>query len=319
MDKRVRRAAFGYALLVAFLGALLIGCSAEVRTERTHAEESELARARAAYTQAAADPAVSSHAPGALAEAQRALQQAETATDLGEQAHLAYVAQRRAEIARAQARQRLAEQEIETLMRQRAARTGAQAPAAETRAAAPSDAQSEALRAHTQAQEARDAALAAQLAGQQAAPATTPISPELQRLETDLAALEVKAEETPRGLVLTLADDAFRDDGVQPAPTMAAKLDPLITFLRSRPERQVLVEGHTDDQAPLAESLRLSQARAESVRALLVAGGIGGYRIQARGYGPDFPVASNETPKGQARNRRVELIVVSGNEAEPQP
>jgi outer membrane protein OmpA-like peptidoglycan-associated protein len=53
--------------------------------------------------------------------------------------------------------------------------------------------------------------------------------------------------------------------------------------------------------------MRLSQARAESVQTFLIQNGVSTDRLQARGYGPDNPIDSNNTRDGRARNRRVEL------------
>jgi outer membrane protein OmpA-like peptidoglycan-associated protein len=55
--------------------------------------------------------------------------------------------------------------------------------------------------------------------------------------------------------------------------------------------------------------MRLSLARAESVRTFLVNNGVSPDRIRALGRGPDEPIAENRTAEGRANNRRVEIIV----------
>ena len=57
--------------------------------------------------------------------------------------------------------------------------------------------------------------------------------------------------------------------------------------------------------------MRLSQRRAEAVRDYLVAKGISPARLEAIGYGPTKPVASNKTTKGKALNRRTEFKVIA--------
>lgn len=313
MDKTVAGRVLGHAIpasvLALALAAMLNACTSNVHTGDAG---TELAHARDAYAQAAADPSVAFHAGTALAEAKRALMRAEAAAasdaDPQEQAHLAYLAERRVEIARARAREEAAKQDIEALMRQRAR---ASAPTQQSESPEQSQTQREALWAHAQAQGARDAALAAQLAQSRQQTATS-TSAAIQRLESDLAALEVTTKETDRGLVVTLEDELFA--GAHPTPALERKLDPLIAFLRTNPERQMIVEGYTDAQTPVAESLRLSQARAEAVRDQFVQHGIGRDRILVRGYGPDFPVASNDTAAGRLRNRRIELVVAPPGE-----
>jgi len=68
------------------------------------------------------------------------------------------------------------------------------------------------------------------------------------------------------------------------------------------------IEGHTDSSGSDAHNLDLSQRRAESVKASLVAGGIAADRLLTRGFGESKPVADNVTELGRAQNRRVELV-----------
>jgi outer membrane protein OmpA-like peptidoglycan-associated protein len=72
-------------------------------------------------------------------------------------------------------------------------------------------------------------------------------------------------------------------------------------------EIRVEVGGHTDITGSRGLNMRLSQARAESVQTFLIQNGVSTDRLQARGYGPDNPIDSNNTRDGRARNRRVEL------------
>jgi len=65
--------------------------------------------------------------------------------------------------------------------------------------------------------------------------------------------------------------------------------------------------GHTDNSGSMALNLRLSKDRAESVKAYLVSQGANASRIEATGYGPNQPIASNKTADGRQKNRRVEF------------
>ncbi len=71
----------------------------------------------------------------------------------------------------------------------------------------------------------------------------------------------------------------------------------------------VIVEGHTDDRGPAAFNQKLSEKRAEAVKAELIANGVDASLIKTIGYGESKPVASNATREGRAKNRRVEIKV----------
>ena len=76
------------------------------------------------------------------------------------------------------------------------------------------------------------------------------------------------------------------------------------------PGAQVMVEGHTDDTGSRDANLRLSRRRAETVaRTLEKMLGRAENDITTEGYGPDRPVALNDTSEGRARNRRIDLIM----------
>lgn len=67
--------------------------------------------------------------------------------------------------------------------------------------------------------------------------------------------------------------------------------------------------GHTDNTGSRELNMKLSKDRAESVKAYLVAQGANPSRIEATGYGPDQPIATNKTAEGRQENRRVEFTI----------
>lgn len=87
-------------------------------------------------------------------------------------------------------------------------------------------------------------------------------------------------------------------------------LDQVANALKAEPDIKVLINGHTDSTGKRDYNIDLSQRRAESVKNYLVSKGVSAERLTATGYGPDRPVASNDTTEGRAQNRRVEFVPV---------
>jgi len=88
-------------------------------------------------------------------------------------------------------------------------------------------------------------------------------------------------------------------------------LDDIATALKEHTElARIRIEGHTDNVGDAAMNVRLSEARAESVRRALLTRGVPDQRLQIRGYGETRPVAPNRSPAGRARNRRVEFVIL---------
>ncbi len=92
-------------------------------------------------------------------------------------------------------------------------------------------------------------------------------------------------------------------------PESAPVLKEIAAMLAAHPELRLAIEGHTDDVGAAADNQRLSQQRAEAVRASLVTQhGVAGGRLTAVGFGASKPVAPNDAEAGRQRNRRVELV-----------
>jgi len=93
------------------------------------------------------------------------------------------------------------------------------------------------------------------------------------------------------------------------------------TLLKLHPEiKKVEVQGHTDSRGKHDYNEKLSQDRAAAVMSQLVLiGGVDPTRLEAKGYGPDRPVAPNSTRAGRALNRRVEFVIVERAQSPPTP
>jgi OOP family OmpA-OmpF porin len=157
-------------------------------------------------------------------------------------------------------------------------------------------------------QNAERAAEEAAIAKEQAARASQK-STSARRAELERELAELKAQDSDRGLVLTLGDVLFALDQAELTPNAMRKLYPLVTLLKDQPRRTIYIEGYTDSSGTESYNRDLSQLRADAVRDFLIDNGISSNRIIARGYGEADPVASNETTVGRRENRRVEVIV----------
>ena len=111
---------------------------------------------------------------------------------------------------------------------------------------------------------------------------------------------EAKTPVVLRGVTFETGRSALKPDSY-------TILDIVAASLVANPDIKIEIAGHTDNTGSLATNTRLSQARAESVRAYLARKGVAPERMVAKGYGPTQPVAPNTTPDGRAQNRRVEL------------
>ena len=91
-------------------------------------------------------------------------------------------------------------------------------------------------------------------------------------------------------------------------PDGRATVAEIVKMLKSAPSMKVGIEGHTDNVGQPSANKALSEARARSVMAAVVAGGVEAGRLSAAGFGQEKPIADNRGEEGRARNRRVELV-----------
>jgi outer membrane protein OmpA-like peptidoglycan-associated protein len=124
---------------------------------------------------------------------------------------------------------------------------------------------------------------------------------------------QLKATQTPRGLVLTLGDVLFNTGRSDLNPGAGRKLDQLAQFLNDHPERRIEIDGFTDSVGPDDYNQDLSQRRADAVKSALMSRGIDGSRIATQGFGKAYPVASNNDSGGRQLNRRVEVVIGGDN------
>jgi len=247
----------------------------------------------------------------ARAEADRRIE-AENQRLLAEQQRLAAERQRQeADLQRQQAEQQ------RLLADQRAEQEKAAAEAA--RAAADRD-RLEADRVRAEAEQARLNAEAARAAAEaQAEQARTAAQQAAEQSEREKAQLreQLRAElntiletrETERGLVVNVSDVLFDFDSANLKPGAREKVARVAAILHSHPDLKIAVEGHTDSVGSDQYNQRLSERRAESVRAGLLQQGVNREAVGTAGFGESRPVATNGTAEGRQQNRRVEIVI----------
>jgi outer membrane protein OmpA-like peptidoglycan-associated protein len=113
---------------------------------------------------------------------------------------------------------------------------------------------------------------------------------------------------------VVLSDDSVKFPVNQHAlsPEAQTRLQELAVRLKSENRNVYLeIQGHTDSTGKPARNEQLGLARAEAVRRYLNEQGVALNRMSTISYGPDSPVAPNNTPEGRAQNRRVVVIVLN--------
>lgn len=131
-----------------------------------------------------------------------------------------------------------------------------------------------------------------------------------RELRRDIGSDDVTIVNTGRELVVTMPQDIlFAVDSTYVRPDLRRDLLKLAESLQKYPDTTVDVIGHTDNTGPASYNQRLSTERARAVADILINAGVDPSRIRAIGRGEYEPIATNLTPEGRARNRRVEIII----------
>lgn len=208
-------------------------------------------------------------------------------------AHLAYAAQRKAELAEASA-------------------TFGGAGSAEGRSSNDAKEASAAQIAEAPSQRADAAARRARRARQLEAERTASAATEKRAKDAMalLAAGTATVSRESRGTVITLSGSALfasNEDGLLPGAQ--DELGLVAEILMAEGDREIVVEEHTDSHGSAASNRSLSDRRARAVVGFLISRGVPSDQLKAEGLGPTRPIAQNGSPEGRASNRRVEIIV----------
>ncbi|HYG20608.1 MAG TPA: OmpA family protein [Ohtaekwangia sp.] len=131
-------------------------------------------------------------------------------------------------------------------------------------------------------------------------------------LERDLEGAEV--ERVGEGIKITFHKGIeFAVNKADLTTTTRTNLDDLAKVLKKYDDTNILIEGHTDSTGKRAYNKSLSDERAESVSDYLKSLGIPASRMSNVGYGPDQPIADNNTEAGRQQNRRVEVAIFAND------
>lgn len=112
------------------------------------------------------------------------------------------------------------------------------------------------------------------------------------------------------GANITLENIFFEFGKATLQSTSTVELNRIADLLLDNPTLVVEIQGHTDNVGSAEVNKKLSQDRADAVRTYLLRQKVPADRISSKGYGFDRPIASNETDEGQAKNRRVDFMVI---------
>ena len=114
-----------------------------------------------------------------------------------------------------------------------------------------------------------------------------------------------------KGQAIVLEGVTFASGSTQLSENAKSILDKIVRTMQSNPEIEVVIRGFTDNVGSFNSNLRISQKRADAVKTYLVSKEIGSGRVSSIGFGPDNPIAPNNTPEGRAKNRRIEFFRIN--------
>ena len=122
--------------------------------------------------------------------------------------------------------------------------------------------------------------------------------------------INIDLEKAKEGSVAVLNNIFFDVDKYDLKDKSVTELEKIIRFLSVNPVVRVEIAGHTDNSGSADYNRQLSERRANSVFTFLIQHGIDKKRMVPKGYGPDRPIASNDTEEGRSQNRRIEVRII---------
>ena len=121
---------------------------------------------------------------------------------------------------------------------------------------------------------------------------------------------DISYENTNRGIRLTIQNLQFKPNSSELLPGEENRLNQIAKVLKQAKNSMFLVEGHTASTGNISGEKQLSVERAYTIAEELIKRGISAEKFIYKGSGSSKPIASNETPEGMAKNRRVEITIL---------
>ncbi|RPH37035.1 OmpA family protein, partial [bacterium] len=112
-----------------------------------------------------------------------------------------------------------------------------------------------------------------------------------------------------KGKSIVLEGVTFQSGSAKLLKPSEAVMEKALLALKQNPGLRVEIAGYTDNEGSISANDKLSKGRAQTVKTWLTMRGIAANRLTAVGYGSRTPIASNLTPEGRAKNRRIEFHV----------
>lgn len=129
--------------------------------------------------------------------------------------------------------------------------------------------------------------------------------------QTAGSGVDVYTADDGQSILVNLPDGVTFDvDSSTLKPQFRTTLDQIANSMNQYPDSLIDVYGHTDSTGSDSYNQSLSERRAYAVANYLTTRGVASTRVRSQGFGETMPVASNDTPEGRARNRRVEIKIV---------
>ena len=142
-----------------------------------------------------------------------------------------------------------------------------------------------------------------------------------QTMSSEVASNKMQITRLQDAIKVTVNSELlFPSGGWQMSADAQQTMGKIVPILAPQQQSKIKVNGYTDNvpigpglmKEGITSNLVLSQKRADNVMQFMISRGVNPSMVSAQGFGESDPVASNDTPEGQAKNRRVELTV-AGN------
>ncbi len=120
----------------------------------------------------------------------------------------------------------------------------------------------------------------------------------------NITEFDAKGHKVIEGLSFDTGKATFKLDSIE-------ALYEIVKLMLANINLKIEIQGHSDSTGNYDANMRLSERRANSLRTFLLLFGIADSRMVVKGYGPDKPIADNNTPAGRVKNRRLELVKIA--------